>query len=139
MNSENYEHFDNESLAAMIHNAEDERKDISQKINKMKFVLQRRMESNNQKVYPSDIYNIELDIESGGYNYQSLVPLRENLPPDIVNDFYTPATTKVIDITEKYDARKFTKLKKYGQNIIDIIENAKLPDRVKGVKISRKE
>ena len=137
-NTNNFESYDIESLASMIHNGREKSKEINNNIKLMEFTLKQKMDKENQIVYPSDMFEIKQVFEEGGYDYNKLHALRELLPKSEIAEFYTPSKPKEGMEPEKYDGRKLRSLGKFGDSVQTVLDEARLPKKFKWILITPK-
>lgn len=136
-----YSTFSTSELAAMINSSEENIKNQRKEIEVMKFILLKHMEANKSSVIPDEIFDIKLEKKTSGYDYAKLAPLKEVLTHGDLEKSYKPATMKTIEVPEEWDGRVLKGFYKYGNEngIVDILNNAKIPDRVTGVSVTLKK
>lgn len=140
---EKYDSYDIESLASMIVHLDEEIQEKIKSKNELLYVIQKRLEENKAKEYPSEYFEIKLDIKSGGYDYYRLdklkAYLKENFKEDLLDKAYTPEHEETIKVNASWDGRVLKGWYKFGGRIKELLEEAQLPDITKGAIVKHKK
>lgn len=125
-----YQEFDTHTLALALDANRQEQQALREAAQAIEAELFARIMDSGGTSLPDDDFKIELKHSSPTYDMNALTPLLEILPDDDKAKAYSPATTKVIDVPEKWSGTQLNALaRRYGGEIAHRIEQAKIPGK----------
>ena len=104
----------------------------------LEFELQQRMEEREAKAILWERGTCELKMPTPTIDPSRLTALHELLPPEVIAEGYMPAHEEMISVPDRWDMRKVNTWIKFGREVAEVIEAAKLPGRGR-LKITLKE
>ena len=121
-----YEDYDDAHLATVIVQWRDKETGAREARQRLEHELQRRMEARGATELPHPDLVVKLETPSPAYDNSKLRRLYEIAPREEVDKCVTPAHTEEVRVEEKWSAVKFKTLLKYGVEVFEVIEAAKL-------------
>lgn len=137
-----YLHLDDCELANEIADMTRLQKQNQERLDRLRFVLQQRLEARNATELPHPDLVVKLEYPSPTYDVGKLAALRELVPLELLleSGAWVPEHEEIIHVSEKYDARVFrTWGKKYGDDVARVIEGAKLPGGPGKLRVTEKK
>lgn len=101
--------------------------------------LQRRLEARGATELAHPDLVVKLETPSSAYDVGKLRALYEVCPKEEVDKAVTPAHDEMVHIPEKWSAVKFKALLKYGVDVFEVIEAAKLPGGPARLRVTEKK
>ena len=95
----------------------------------LEYEIMKDLEEQGKTSLHTDAFIAELKT-TNKYDYNRLIPLREELPSDVLKILYTPSETRMekVEYPEKWNMNKGrTEIPKHGPRAEKILESAKIP------------
>lgn len=124
-----YQYVEDVDLATHINRLALEEASRREERQRLEFELQKRLEARGAKELAHPELEVKLDIPSPTYDYGKLRRLAELVPPDVLLTGYSPEhqETQVVMVKEKWNMVKVKPWVKYGNEVAEVIEGAKMP------------
>ena len=100
---------------------------------------QRRMEATGASEIPHPTLECKLVQAAPTYDPSILRQLYELLPREVVDEVMTPAHEEVMVVPERWDARRFKGLAKYGSEVAGVVLKARLPSGPPRLRVAEKK
>ncbi len=123
-------HEDKELIDAFIQVEEEHSKD-SEMLNRIGYVLQKRMEERQATAIPHGTHDVTFESTSVTYDQAALTPILELIDEQVAIDegAYFKEWVEQMTRPARWDIRKTRKLKQYVPEINAIVDRAKRPTR----------
>ncbi len=110
---------------------EEEHAKDAELLNRLTFVLQKRMEARGATAEPHPTHDVTFESSANTYDQAALTPILELVEEAvaIADGAYTAAYEEKVQRPAKWDVRKARALKKYNAGVDAIVEAAKRPNR----------
>lgn len=96
----------------------------------VEMLIIQRMEARGASRLRGTLHDVEGVAKTADWDYSILARLRELYSPEELEDIYTPSHHETIIIKEKWDMSKGRRLRKDGDEIVQIIEDARILGRM---------
>lgn len=136
-----WDKLEDQDLASRIWEIKQEQARLRELGDRAEATLLRRLEGRGAKELHHPELDIKLDTPSPSYDYGKLRKLGELVPPDVLLTGFTPEhqETQVVTVKEKWNAVKFKTWTKYGKEIQEVIDGARMESGPARLKISAKK
>ena len=91
--------------------------------------LTRRLEADDATVLAHPTHTVAITPGKPTWDYSRLAALRELLPESEIAKAYTPAHEQLISVPERWDGTKLRTLRKFGREVAEAIDRARLEAR----------
>ena len=121
--------MDIEEKIEQFFNCKEAMEKLKRDIDRLEYEIMRHIEEQGKTSLHTDAFVAELTT-TNKYNYEKLIPLREELPSDVLEILYTPSETRMekVEYPEKWNMRKgINEIPKHGPEAIKTLESAKMP------------
>ena len=123
-----YAEYDVRTLALALDANRQTQRDLREAAVMIEAELYARIQANGGSALLDDDFKIEVKHGSPSYDTNLLTPLKEELPADDLAKAYSPETTKVVVVAERWDGRQLNALeRRYGGAIARRIQEARVP------------
>ena len=97
----------------------------------IEMLIIQRMEERGASRMRGAFHDVEGTAPTKDWDNSVLAQLREFYSPEDLSGIYTPAHEKTVTVKEKWDMNKGRRLRKDGDEIVQIIEKARILGRIK--------
>ena len=134
-----FDNMEDTDLVEMVWAAMLAEREWREKRSRLEMELTHRMESRGAKEIFHAALTCVLETPSPAYDTSKLRLLAELLGPDVLKTVCVPEHEDLVTIAEKWDGRVLRTLgRKYGNDVSEIIEGAKVPGGPARLKIGKK-
>ena len=120
---------DSELIESLIE-AKETLKTARSTVSYVEMLLIQRMEARGASRLRGLLHDVEGGAKTADWDYSKLAQLREFYSAEELEGIYTPAHEKTVNVKEKWDMGKGRRLRKDGDEIVQIIEDARILGRM---------
>ena len=101
-------------------------RDSREQRQRVEMELQKRMRERGATAIPHESLDVRLDAGTPSLDPSIIMMAHEFLPPEIIDEAYTPAHEETVRVADRWDGRKVATWSKYGTEVAAIVKRAKV-------------